>query len=145
MNPILPEIKLATSVSEIEQCFPVMVQLRPHLQADNFVIRVRTQQEQGYQLAYIQKSEVVGVAGFNLANNLVWGKYLYVADLVVDESKRSCRYGETLFNWLLEYAKQYDCQQLHLDSGVQRFDAHRFYLRHRMRISSHHFSLTVET
>ncbi|MGZ5001726.1 MAG: GNAT family N-acetyltransferase, partial [Chthoniobacterales bacterium] len=31
-----------------------------------------------------------------------------------------------------------------LDSGVQRFDAHRFYLMKRMKISSHHFSLELD-
>ena len=47
-------IKLATSVAEIEQCFPVMSQLRPHLPADNFVQQVQTQMTTGYQLAYIK-------------------------------------------------------------------------------------------
>jgi hypothetical protein len=32
---------------------------------------------------------------------------------------------------------------LHLDSGVRRFDAHRFYLNKRMNISSHHFSMVL--
>jgi len=35
--------------------------------------------------------------------------------------------------------------QLHLDSGVQRFSAHRFYLSKRMEISSHHFSLKLDS
>ena len=30
---------------------------------------------------------------------------------------------------------------LHLDSGVQRFGAHRFYLASRMDIIAHHFSM----
>jgi hypothetical protein len=30
-----------------------------------------------------------------------------------------------------------------LDSGVQRFGAHRFYLRRRMDITSHHFALDL--
>ena len=34
------------------------------------------------------------------------------------------------------------CDELHLDSGVgpEREDAHRFYFRHRMRITSYHFA-----
>jgi hypothetical protein len=32
---------------------------------------------------------------------------------------------------------------LDLDSGVTRFDAHRFYLRERMHIQSHHFALAL--
>jgi len=147
-------IKLATSVIEIEQCFPIMSQLRSrsvggaqsHLLADNFAQLVQTQMSTGYHLAYIyddQDEQVLGVAGFNIATNLAWGKYLYVADLVVDEKKRSQGYGEALFIWLMEYAQKNNCQQFHLDSGVQRFAAHRFYLRHKMKISSHHFSLQL--
>ncbi|MEL6502078.1 MAG: GNAT family N-acetyltransferase, partial [Cyanobacteria bacterium J06623_1] len=83
INPQAPiAIELATSIAEIELCFPVIVQLRPHLQANNFVDRIQTQMKTGYHLAYIQAPEVVGVAGFNLGNNLAWGKYLYIADLV---------------------------------------------------------------
>jgi hypothetical protein len=40
-------------------------------------------------------------------------------------------------------ARATGCAKLELDSGVQRFDAHRFYLRKRMIISSHHFSLEL--
>jgi len=35
------------------------------------------------------------------------------------------------------------CKNLELDSGVQRFDAHRFYLLKRMNISSYHFSIKI--
>jgi GNAT superfamily N-acetyltransferase len=136
-------IKLAISVAEIEQCFPVISQLRSHLVADDFVPQVQAQMEQGYQLAYIHDTQVLGAAGFNIANNLAWGKYLYLADLVVDSRVRSQGYGDALFTWLIKYAQKHNCQQFHLDSGVQRFAAHRFYLRHKMNISSHHFSLKL--
>ena len=140
-----PAIELATSTTEIQQCLPLMLQLRSHLYSDSFIDRVQQQMQTGYQLAYLQDINIIAVAGFNITSNLAWGKHLYVADLVVDARHRSQGYGETLFVWLIEYAKNHHCQQLHLDSGVQRFAAHRFYLRHKMNISSHHFSLTLET
>jgi hypothetical protein len=40
-------------------------------------------------------------------------------------------------------ARAAGCIKLELDSGVQRFAAHRFYLTKRMIISSHHFSLEL--
>lgn len=67
-----------------------------------------------------------------------------MADLVVDQNSRSHGYGTILINWLIAYAKSQKCDQLHLDSGLQRFAAHRFYLRHRMNISAHHFTLKLE-
>jgi len=40
-------------------------------------------------------------------------------------------------------ARAAGCQSFELDSGVQRFDAHRFYLTNRMQIPSHHFRLSL--
>ncbi len=56
---------------------------------------------------------------------------------------RSKGYGDELFAWLVAHAKANGCDQLHLDSGVQRFAAHRFYLRLRMSMTSHHFALDL--
>jgi len=42
-------------------------------------------------------------------------------------------------DWLEAVAREDGCGQLHLDSGVQRFDAHRFYFTRGMAIRSHHF------
>ena len=68
---------------------------------------------------------------------------MYVDDLVADESSRSQGHGGALFDWLVRHAKESACSQLHLDSGVQRFSAHRFYLAKRMQIVCHHFSLEL--
>lgn len=137
-------VQLAQSDAQILACFPVMLQLRPFLEIADFVKRVREQMLAGYQLAFFAiDNRVVAVAGLRISQNLAWGKFLYVDDLIVDETERSHGYGKQLFNWLIQYAKQNHCQQLHLDSGVQRFDAHRFYLRHRMKIASHHFLLEL--
>ncbi|PSB41132.1 GNAT family N-acetyltransferase [Chamaesiphon polymorphus] len=136
-------IAIANSISEINNCFPVMKELRSHLELPDFIDRVHRQQQLfNYQLAYLQVNEIVrAVAGFRISESLAWYKFLYVDDLVSSSDNRSQGYGSDLFNWLIEYARAESCQQLTLDSGVQRFAAHRFYLRHRMEISSHHFAL----
>ncbi len=71
------------------------------------------------------------------------GRFLYVDDLVTQEGDRSAGYGGFLFDWLVGQAREHDCERLELDSGVRRFNAHRFYLRKRMDISSHHFTLKL--
>ncbi|RUR76713.1 GNAT family N-acetyltransferase [Chlorogloeopsis fritschii PCC 9212] len=135
-------IALAKSDAEIELCFPVIQMLRPHLNPSNFVSRIRRQEQQGYQLVYLEVGESIkAVTGFRISESLAWGKFLYVDDLVTNESDRSQGYGSALFNWLLDYAKSQACEQLHLDSGVQRFAAHRFYFQQRLEISSFHFSI----
>ncbi|MEH1927639.1 GNAT family N-acetyltransferase [Nostoc sp.] len=137
-------IQLGESDFQILKCFPVMSQLRPHLQQAKFVEQVRYQMKEGYQLAFLEVEEqAVAVAGFRISTCLASGKFLYIDDLVVDELKRSHSYGQQLFQWLIEYARNHDCEHLSLDSGVQRFAAHRFYLMQRMSITSHHFSIKL--
>jgi GNAT superfamily N-acetyltransferase len=137
------EIFLATSEASIARCFPVIHLLRPHLVESEFVDRIQRQQQQGYQLAYGEDGGVKAIAGFRISENLAWGKFLYVDDLVTAESDRSKGYGARLFEWLVERAREQGCQRLELDSGVQRFAAHRFYFRQRMEIASYHFTLKL--
>lgn len=137
-------IRLAIADEQIMQCFAVLRQLRPQLEPVSFLSQVQRQQKNGYQLAYLTRDrDVIGVAGFALNECLAWGRFLYVFDLVVDQKMRSQGAGQALMQWLIAWAQQHGCQQLHLDSGVQRFAAHRFYLQQRLQISSHHFSLDL--
>lgn len=137
-------IQLAQTDSELEACFPVIQQLRPHLQVAPFVEQVRRQQAQGYQIAYLHTDhQVRSVAGFRILEVLWQGRFLYVDDLVTDVACRSRGFGDALFDWLAEYGKAQGCAHLNLDSGVQRYEAHRFYFRKRMQISSYHFSLKL--
>ena len=138
-------IRLAETDADILGCFPVMFQLRPHLVAAEFVHRIRRQITQGFQLAFgTAQRKVVCVAGFRVHETLFGGLQLYVDDLVTDEAARSCGHGAAMFAWLVQQAKSNNCDVLALDSGVQRFDAHRFYLAMRMNIACHHFRLKLQ-
>jgi len=138
-------VVLAQSRKELLRCFPVIAQLRPHLTESEFLARVERQAAETYKVAFVEDAgQVVSVAGFRVMHNLCWGKFLYVDDLVTDEHQRSKGYGQQMFAWLLEHAKANDCEQLHLDSGVQRFGAHRFYLSAGMDITCHHFAIKLK-
>jgi GNAT superfamily N-acetyltransferase len=143
MNKI--DISKAQSVEEILKCFPVMRELRTHItDEDDFVRRVQRQHGEGYLLAYVEANgEVRACAGYRYLEMLYAGKMIYVDDLVTRAVDRSLGYGAQLFDWLMNEARTHGCAELHLDSGVQRFDAHRFYLAKRMKISSHHFAISV--
>jgi GNAT superfamily N-acetyltransferase len=137
-------IHIATTPAEIDRCFPVMGQLRPPLIATEFVGLVQAQQAAGYQLAFLEhEGAVVSVAGFRIQNMLSSGKTLYVDDLVTDAAARSQGHGETMLHWLIARAREAKCNTFSLDSGTQRQEAHAFYLRHRLRITSFHFSLPL--
>jgi GNAT superfamily N-acetyltransferase len=139
------QIDIARTDQEIQDCWRVMAHLRTHVAEDEFVDRVRRQMAgSGYALARLESGGGVrAVAGYRVSECLAWGKFLYVDDLVTGPEFRSKGYGDALLTWLIEQAREQDCDQFHLDSGVQRFGAHRFYLRNRMEITSHHFVLKL--
>jgi GNAT superfamily N-acetyltransferase len=137
-------IKIADSPLEIAQCFPVLVQLRSDLVQAQFVERIDELRQGGYCLAHLKQEEVVcAVAGFRIGDMLFRGRHLYVDDLVTDARVRSRGYGAMLLDWLVEHARAQGCRQVDLDSGVQRRDAHRFYLRAKMQITDYHFSRPI--
>ena len=144
IKPPLWKIALAKTPEQIGQCSAVMRGLRPHIPAIDFAARVLQQQKEGYQIAYLELDRVVrSVAGFRIFKMLFSGQTLYIDDLVTHDSDRSMGYGAALFDWLVEHAKENGCEHLTLDSGVQRFAAHRFYLNRGMDITSHHFDLKL--
>lgn len=136
-------IRIAETDAELRRISPVLRQLRPAFDDDRLIERIREQMRAGYRVAYVEaQGAVVCVAGFVVATKLAWGKHLYVDDLVTAEHHRSEGAGAQMIAWLKGHARELGCEQLHLDSGVQRFAAHRFYLREGFDITSHHFAIT---
>lgn len=140
-------IRIAEAITDadIAACWPVMHELRPRVEQQGFVERVRRIQKGGYRLAFLADEGVVrSCGGFRIMENLPWGRFMYVDDLITTEKVRSKGYGQQMFDWLVNVARGTGCEQMHLDSGVQRFGAHRFYLLKRMDITSHHFTLNLK-
>ena len=132
--------KKAVTDEEINKCFSVISELRPHLVQETFLPLVRKMEKEGYILAYIKdNSKVVSVAGYRITTNLFMGKNLYIDDLITTKNARSKGHGESMVMWLCSIAIENECTHLHLDSGVQREQAHKFYFKRGLVISSYHF------
>ncbi len=131
----------ATTDEQILATREVMLQLRPHVPLEDYLPLVkRMNQTDGYQLAAAYDHDTVrAVAGYRFMEMLYCGKILYVDDLITDERSRSKGHGKALLDWLKAEARAQGCGQLHLDSGVQREQAHRFYFREGLTINCHHF------
>ncbi len=136
------QAKLVEGTEQLRLIGPVLLQLRPQYSEASLIEQILLQQKGGYRVAYVEsENEVLCVAGFVVGQKLAWQKHLYVDDLVTSEAHRSTGAGKFLIDWLKHYARKQGCKQLHLDSGVTRFGAHRFYLREGFDITSHHFAV----
>jgi len=80
--------------------FPLIAQLRPHLDADEFLRRVRRQSHSGYELVgAFQDGRPVGVLGMRPVHTLVRGPHLHIDDIVVDEKDRKAGAGRALMDY----------------------------------------------
>lgn len=138
-------IRHAESSASVEQCLPVLLELRPHLTATECRLRLRRQMTAGYRLVALRRrSQVEAVAGYRILENLAWDRFLYVDDLVTRARSRNQGLGHQLLTWILAEARKLGCAELHLDSGVEKYSAHGFYLKHRLHILAHHFACRLQ-
>jgi GNAT superfamily N-acetyltransferase len=135
------KIEPANTSEAINACFPVMRELRPHLDLKAFLESVERMQAEGYRLVSLADPDVRAVAGYRKMELLATGAVLYVDDLVTVASHRSKGYGQRLLDWLLNEAKKLNCKYLELDSGLKRLEAHRFYEKHGLEKAAFHFSI----
>lgn len=123
---VIKEIK---SKNEIVEAFPVMKQLRTHLDVNSYLELVLDAQENDrYQMfALVDEGEIVAVIGFKPMITLYYGRFVWICDLVTDMNNRSKGYGKQLLTYVHRWAKDNNYETVALSSGLQREDAHRFY------------------
>ena len=87
----------------------------------------------------VEGAEVAGVAVYRVYENTFQGRQLYVDDLVTNERQRSSGVGRALLSYLEQKARAANLENLALDSGTQRQQAHKFYFREGMVVTAFHF------
>ena len=127
-------------------CYPVMLELRPNLNGrETFVEQFRRQSDQGYRLlAAWQGEHVVALAGYRFQENMLYGRFVYIDDLVVAAGVRSEGLGRKLIEAVREEAKRLRCDRLVLDTGLSNTLAQRFYFRQGLLAKGLHFVEAVD-
>jgi GNAT superfamily N-acetyltransferase len=123
----LDVIELVTE-DQWREAFPVMHELRTHLDEVSFIALLREMAPQGYRLLAVRdEGAIKALAGIARLTNLYYGRHIWVYDLITTAAARSRGYGEALLGHVERMARELDCDTVALASGLQRLDAHRFY------------------
>lgn len=136
-------VREISTTDEVRDLWPLIHLLRPHLTgADELASAWRVQVDDGYRLAFVRGRDgrPAGAVGFRAARTLAWGRHVYVDDLIVDDSSRRQGIGALLLAYVEQEAEALGCSEIHLDTGYERHDAHRLYLRRGYRFRCHHAS-----
>ncbi len=139
------EIKHIESDADLEASFSVMKELRPHLSDPaTYAAQIARQRAQGYRLlAAWHDRAIVGLAGYRLQDNLIYGRFIYVDDLVVMASLHRGGLGEGLLQAARQQAVALHCQHFVLDTGLHMALAQRFYFRQGLLAKGMHFVETL--
>ncbi len=133
------------SDTEVMSTYPVMSQLRPHVEEGDYLNLIREMEGQGGQLiAAMEGGSVVGCAFFRQETRLFTGPMVYVDDLVSDQSQRSKGVGHALVEWMSDFCRARGIKNLVLDSAVHRGQGHKFYFREGFTITSFNFMKPIE-
>lgn len=124
-----PVIKELESTSELLAAFPIMKQLRTHLDETTYLELVKEAKEKdSYRILALQDgNDIISVIGFKPMITLYYGRFVWVCDLVTDQNRRSGGYGQKLLDYVHGWAKENSYTSVALSSGLQREDAHCFY------------------
>lgn len=138
------QIQIAQTKEDFLKCFDVMKALRPHLTPELFLELLPKMTEENYSLIFIEENnKAISACGFRYLTTLFDGRYIYIDDLTTLPEARGKGYAGALFDYVVEKAKVEGLKAVHLDSGHQRYDAHRLYLNKGMKIVYHHFRLEL--
>ena len=118
-------------------------QLRPHLPSD-YAARMRQEFAGGAEMVVaLVDGNVAGITVFRILEKTHSGRDLYCDDLVTDEKRRSTGVGRALMQYMEGICRERACDTFSLDSGAQRQQAHKFYFREGMTITSFHFDKKI--
>ncbi|WP_407729092.1 GNAT family N-acetyltransferase [Pseudomonas helleri] len=122
--------------------FDLMRVLRPHLSdPDAYVAQLSRQTRQGYRLLAISNGQgIVGLAGYRELENLIYGRFIYVDDLVISPQLQGSGVGATLLNAVREETVRRGCDHFVLDTGLHMALAQRFYFRQGLLARGMHFT-----
>ncbi|QLG63414.1 GNAT family N-acetyltransferase [Halorarum salinum] len=121
-------VREVETAAERAAAFPVLAELRSHLDEEQFERLYAEMADEGYRLfAAYDDGEPIAVAGVTLSTNFYLGGHAYVYDLVTTADRRSEGHGKRLLEHVHEWARDRGCEAVELESGLWREDAHRFY------------------
>jgi GNAT superfamily N-acetyltransferase len=134
------EIKHIETDADLDASFAVMKELRPHLDRTSYAAQIARQRTQGYRLlAAWRDGAIVGLAGYRLTDNLLYGHFVYVDDLVVTAALHRSGIGEQLLQAARQQAVDAACKHFVLDTGLHMALAQRFYFRQGLLAQGMHF------
>ncbi len=131
-----------TSEEQLDAACKLLTQMYP--ERSQAMVKQEVQQmlsEGGWRVMGIfEDNQCVATLLVHVGHRLYSGKFIRMDSMVIDENLRSRGLGKKIFDWVQAEGKRLNCQKLLLDSYVENYDGHRFFLREGMAIRGYHIN-----
>ncbi len=145
-------LKDCTTEKDIKSTYEVMYQLRPEYTDPNLYVKFvqHLMLNENYKLTALYTLDsgenCVGVIGYQIKERLYPGKFMYIADIVVDSKMRNKGLGSILINYVEKQALEIPgVKAVILESAINRKQTHKFYQKRGYEIKSFSFRLFYNT
>ena len=127
--------------NQLDLVLPLIQKLGEY-QVDEEILRARFEEmfDQNYECFGVYLDEkLVGVFGLWFMTRHYCGKSCEVDHVYINSELQNAGIGKKLFNFIFHYAKERGCETSELNSYVQNFRSHKFYMNLDYVIKGYHF------
>lgn len=115
---------------DLDAAFPIISQLRPHLNRMQFAELIQKMAHENYKLwAYIDRNKVLGLVSTRVYTDFVRGAHVYIDDLVTDQNSRSLGVGAAILKHAERLATNLKLPSLRLCCATENESGLKFYKR----------------
>ena len=126
---------------DLHKVLPLIMELSEY-QTEEQLLKERMMEmfDQNYECFGVYKDEeIIGVFGLWFMTRHYAGKSCEPDHVFILPKYQNRGLGEQVFNFIFEYSKEKGCETSELNSYVQNFKSHKFYMNHGYVIKGYHF------
>jgi len=127
--------------NDLDKIIPFVMELGEY-QTDEALLRTRFKEmlTQNYEcFGVFLKDEIIGVFGLWFMTRHYAGKSCEPDHVYINPEYQNRGFGKEIFEFIFSYCKEKGCETSELNSYVQNFRSHKFYMNHGYVIKGYHF------
>lgn len=127
--------------NDVDQILPLVMELSEN-QTEETVLRSRFLEmfDQNYECFGVYSNrELIGVFGLWFMTRHYAGKSCEPDHVFIKPQFQNKGIGRRIFEFIFNYAREKGCETSELNSYVQNFKSHKFYMNHGYVIKGYHF------
>jgi len=127
--------------NDLDKIIPFVMELGEY-QIDEALLKARFQEmlTQNYEcFGVFLKDEIIGVFGLWFMTRHYAGKSCEPDHVYIKSEYQNRGFGKEIFEFIFNYSREKGCETSELNSYVQNFRSHKFYMNHGYIIKGYHF------